>query len=91
MRLDTFLRNSGRIPRRTQAKKACEGGLIEVNGQSAKSSTPVKVGQEITVRLGMSVRRYRVLQLPARPVAKAERDNYTELLNSERIEADLDW
>lgn len=91
MRIDVFLRNSGRIPQRPQAKRACERGLVALDGQPAKPSTPVKVGQEITVRLGMSLRRYRVLQLPSRPVAKGERDNYTELLNSERIEADLDW
>lgn len=91
MRIDAFLRNSGRIPHRTHAKQACEQGLVEVDGQPAKPSTPVKVDQEITLRLGMSVRRYRVLQIPPRPVSKAERDNYTQLLNAERIEADLDW
>ncbi len=91
MRVDVFLRNSGCIPRRTQAKRACDEGLVEVEGQPAKPSTEVAVGQEITVRLGMSVRRYRILQLPRRPVPKKERDCYTELLNSEQIEPDLDW
>lgn len=91
MRVDVFLRNSGRVPRRTQAKRACEGGLVEVNGQVVKPSTPVEVGQQVTVRLGMSVRRYRILKLPERPVPKEERDDYSELLSSERIQPDLDW
>ena len=91
MRVDVFLRNSGRVPRRTQAKRACEGGLVEVDGQLAQPSTPVAAGQQVTVRLGMSVRRYRILELPERPVPKKERDRYCELLNSERIGSDLDW
>lgn len=91
MRIDVFLRNSGRIPRRTQAKRACDEGLVEVDGQPAKPGTEVEVGQEITVRLGMTVRRYRILQLPQRPAPKKKRDCYTQLLNSERIEPDLDW
>ncbi len=91
MRVDVFLRNSGRVPRRTQAKRACEGGLVEVNGQVAKPSMLVEVGQQVTVRLGMSVRRYRILKLPERPVPKEERDDYSELLSSERIQPDLDW
>ncbi len=91
MRLDTFLRNSGRIPQRPQAKRACEQGLVEIEGQPAKPSAPVKVGQEITLRLGMTVRRYRILELPLRPVPKKERDSYTELLSSESIETDSDW
>jgi len=85
MRLDRFLANSGRIPRRTQAKQACEQGLVEVDGQPAKPATPVAVGQEITVRTGMSVRRYRILQLPERAVARKQRDEYTELLGSETV------
>ena len=85
MRLDRFLANSGRIPRRTRAKQACEQGLVEVDEQPAKPATPVDVGQEITVRTGMSIRRYRVLQFPERPVPRKQRDEYSELLSSEPL------
>ena len=91
MRIDIFLRNCGRIPHRTQAKRACEGGLITLDGQPAKPSTQVRIGQEIAVSLGPNVRRYRILDLPARPVPKSNRDCYTELIGSESRETDLDW
>ena len=91
MRLDAFLANSGRIPRRTQAKAACEQGLVEVDGKTAKPSTPVQVGQEVTLRTGMSVRKYRILQLPQRPVARTQRDEYSELLSSVPVSRNTDF
>jgi ribosomal 50S subunit-recycling heat shock protein len=45
----------------------------------------VEIGQEITVQLGMSRKKYRILQLPNRPVAKAARTEYAELMSSEGI------
>ncbi len=91
MRLDQFLANAGCIPRRTQAKQACDEGLVEVDGKVAKPAASVQVGQQITVKTGMRVRRYRILKLPERAVPKKKRDCYTELLSSERIEPKLDW
>ena len=45
MRLDQFLANAGCIPRRTQAKQACDEGLVEVDGKVARPATSVQVGQ----------------------------------------------
>ena len=83
MRLDVFLANSGRIPRRTQAKQACDRGLVVVEGKPAKAATPVEVGQKITVRTGMSIRVYCILALPLHPVPRDQREAYTVLLSSE--------
>ena len=85
MRLDQFLSNAGRIPRRTQAKQACDEGLVEVDGKVAKAATSVQVGQQITVKTGMRVRQYRILQLPDRPVPRKRRDEYSELLSYQPI------
>jgi ribosomal 50S subunit-recycling heat shock protein len=85
MRIDLFLRNSGIVPRRTLAQKACHGGLVKVDGHAVKPSSEVEVGQEVTVQLGMSRKRYRVLQLPNHPVAKAARTDYAELIESEAV------
>ena len=86
MRLDLFLRNSGVVPRRTLAQKACKGGLVKIDGSTAKPSSEVREGQELTVQLGMGRRRYRILQLPTRPVAKRDREQYAELLESSSVE-----
>ena len=86
MRLDQFLSNAGRIPRRTQAKQACDNGLVEIDGEVVKPATSVLVGQQITIKVGMMIRKYRVLQLPQRPVPRKKRDEYSELLSSQPID-----
>ena len=52
MRLDKFLKVSRLIKRRTLAKEVSDQGRIEINGKEAKASTNVKVGDELTLRLG---------------------------------------
>jgi ribosomal 50S subunit-recycling heat shock protein len=52
MRLDKFLKVSRLIKRRTMAKEVSDQGRIEINGKEAKASTTVKVGDELTLRLG---------------------------------------
>jgi len=86
VRLDMWLRNSGLIPRRTVAKTACDEGLVEIGGKRAKASVEVRVGDEITLRMGLRVTVHRVEQLPAKPVARADRENVATLLHSEKIE-----
>ena len=86
MRVDQFLSNAGCIPRRTQAKQACDEGLVEVDGNVARPATSVQVGQRITIKTGMRIRQYRILQLPDRPVPRKRRDEYSDLLNSQRID-----
>ncbi len=86
MRLDRFLANAGCIPRRTQAKQACDEGLVEVDGNVARPATSVQVGQRITIKTGMRIRQYRILQLPERPVPRQQRDEYSELLSSQQID-----
>jgi ribosomal 50S subunit-recycling heat shock protein len=89
MRIDLFLRNSGIVPRRTLAQKACQGGLVKIDGVTAKPSSAVDVGQEITVQLGMGQRKYRVLEVPNRPVAKRDRSQCAELLESSAVKQPL--
>ncbi|MFT9850314.1 RNA-binding S4 domain-containing protein [Aneurinibacillus sp. REN35] len=52
MRLDKFLKVSRLVKRRTLAKEVCDQGRVLINGQVAKSSANVKVGDELTVRYG---------------------------------------
>ncbi|WP_066301932.1 RNA-binding S4 domain-containing protein [Bacillus sp. FJAT-29937] len=55
MRLDKFLKVSRLIKRRTLAKEVSDQGRILVNGQQAKASTVVKVGDELVIRFGQRV------------------------------------
>lgn len=52
MRLDKFLKVSRLIKRRTLAKEVADQGRIQINGQVAKASTDVKVGDELQIRFG---------------------------------------
>ncbi|MGX7419977.1 RNA-binding S4 domain-containing protein [Carnobacterium gallinarum] len=52
MRLDKFLKVSRIIKRRTVAKEVADKGRIQVNGITAKSSTDVKLGDELSIAFG---------------------------------------
>ena len=86
MRVDLFLKNTGLIPRRPVAQRACDEGLVEINGKSAKASSPVRVGDKLTIRIGMKVTVHEVLDLPNKAVAKALRGDYARLVSSAAAE-----
>ncbi len=52
MRLDKYLKVTRLIKRRTVANEACDNGLVSVNGKAARASYEVKVGDQISLRLG---------------------------------------
>lgn len=55
MRLDKYLKVSRLIKRRTLAKEASESERILVNGQVAKPSKELKVGDHITITYGKKI------------------------------------
>lgn len=55
MRLDKFLKIARTIKRRTVAKEVADKGRIQVNGKLAKSSTDIKVGDELRIQFGNKV------------------------------------
>ena len=57
MRLDKFLKVSRLIKRRSVAKEVADKGRILINGKQAKSSSTVKVGDEMTLQFGKQNRR----------------------------------
>lgn len=63
MRLDKYLKVSRIIKRRTVAKEVADKGRVQVNGQIAKSSTDVKVGDEIKILFGNKTLVVKVLQI----------------------------
>ena len=52
MRLDKFLKVSRIIKRRSVAKEISDQGRILINGNAAKSSSNVKVADELTIKFG---------------------------------------
>lgn len=52
MRLDKFLKVSRLIKRRTLAKEVADQGRISINGNQAKASSNVDVGDELIIQFG---------------------------------------
>ena len=60
MRIDKYLKVSRLIKRRTVAQEACTQGRIAINGKVAKSSSEVKIGDELQITFGERVIKVRV-------------------------------
>lgn len=63
MRLDKFLKVSRIIKRRPIAKEVADKGRIKVNGVLAKSSTDLKINDEIEIRFGNKLLTVKVLEM----------------------------
>ena len=49
MRLDVWLDVACLFKTRTEAKRACDGGKVDLNGQAAKSHREIKEGDELEI------------------------------------------
>ena len=63
MRLDKYLKVSRIIKRRTIANEACDSGRVSVNGNVAKASYDVKVGDILELRFGEKTTKFEVLNV----------------------------
>ena len=87
LRLDLFLKASRLSGRRTLAQKLCDAGRVSINGSTAKSSHPVKVGDEICIRRHNKLTTVRVLSVPtARQTSRKEASSMFEELREESLD-----
>jgi len=82
MRLDKFLKVSRIIKRRTLAKEVIEQGRVQINGQTAKAATTVKINDNIIIRFGHKQITIRVQEIRESP-KKEEAANMYELIKEE--------
>ena len=87
MRLDKYLKVSRIIKRRPVAKEVADKGRIKVNGILAKSSTDLKVGDEIEIRFGNKIFTVRVLEMKD-STKKEDAAKMYEIVSETRIEGD---
>ncbi|WP_159722323.1 RNA-binding S4 domain-containing protein [Enterococcus sp. CSURQ0835] len=88
MRLDKFLKISRIIKRRSVAKEVADKGRIQVNGKLAKSSTDVKVGDDVKIRFGNKVLEVKVAELHE-STKKDDAAQMYEIIREERVENNL--
>jgi len=83
LRLDQFLSESRLIKRRTQAKLACDKGLIFLDGFKAKPGKEVKPGQKIILNLASRKTELEILQLPTKNLRKEESKELYRVIKEE--------
>lgn len=82
MRIDKFLKNSRIIKRRTLAKKACDGGRVEINGRTAKPGDEVDLGDRVQVDFGRGPLRIEVVSVDE-PTRKYEAEDMYRLIGED--------
>lgn len=85
MRLDKFLKVSRLIKRRTVAKEVADQGRITINGNVAKSSSAVAVGDELTIRFGNRLITVEVNELQE-STKKEDAQNMYKIISEERLD-----
>ena len=87
MRLDKYLKVSRIIKRRTVAKEVADKGRIKVNGILAKSSTDLKMNDQIEIQFGNKLLTVKVLEMKA-STKKEDALKMYEIISEKRIETD---
>lgn len=85
MRIDKFLKVSRIIKRRTVAKEVADKGRIKINGILAKSSSNVKVGDELIIQFGNKTITVEVLEL-LESTKKEDATKMYKLISEKRVE-----
>jgi ribosomal 50S subunit-recycling heat shock protein len=87
MRLDKFLKVSRLIKRRTLAKEVADQGRITINGNQAKASSMVSVGDTLQIRFGQKLVTVEITSLKE-IVRKEEADMLYKIIKEEKIVAE---
>ena len=87
MRLDKYLKVSRIIKRRPIAKEVADKGRIKVNGILAKSSTDLKINDEIEIRFGNKNLLVRVLEMKD-STKKEDATKMYEIIKETKVEVD---
>ncbi|MEN2766715.1 RNA-binding S4 domain-containing protein [Ornithinibacillus xuwenensis] len=85
MRLDKFLKVSRLIKRRTLAKEVADQGRISINGNQAKASSIVAIGDTLEIKFGQKLVTVEVTSLKE-TVRKEEADLLYRIIKEEKIE-----
>ncbi|MBC8526035.1 MAG: RNA-binding protein [Candidatus Cloacimonetes bacterium] len=80
MRIDSLLDNLCIVKHRSIAKKACDKGLVQINGAKVKPSKTVKIGDIIIVSLYGYIIEFALTKIPKGNINKSQANNYYKLL-----------
>ncbi len=83
MRIDLYLKRCGLLKQRSMAKRACERGVVRLNGQRVKPGKEVMVGGQIEMNLPHRLLEVEITALPGKNVPKSERERFYRVLQDE--------
>lgn len=86
MRLDKFLKVSRIIKRRSIAKEIADQGRILINGQPAKSSSRVAVGDTLTIKFGNKIETVKINRI-VETTKKSEAEDMYEIVDETYAES----
>ena len=89
-RLDLFLKNTGLVKQRGEAKRACDEGRVCVDGKRAKPAQKISVGEIITIVAGAHCLEAEVLDIPLRSASREQRGCYYRIRSQEQRDLDED-
>ncbi|MBN1150589.1 RNA-binding S4 domain-containing protein [candidate division WOR-3 bacterium] len=80
MRIDVFLDAVCLFKSRTMSSKACQEGIVKINGSGAKPSKEIKEDDILEIRNFTSTKRFRVLAIPQKNVKKSDVGMFIQFL-----------
>ena len=83
MRLDQYLKQCRLMKRRSEAKRACDNGIVTIDDVPAKASREVRPGNVIAIAFVDRYLDVRVLDLPKGNVSKAAARDYYQVERDE--------
>ena len=83
MRLDVFLNACCVVKHRSEAKRACDNGIVTVDDQLAKASRAMQVGQRVTIAFVDRLLEFEVLALPPKNVSRKDVGTYYRVIRDE--------
>ena len=86
MRVDLYIKRCGLLKQRSMAKRACDKGVVRVDGQSVKPGKDVRVGQYLEMNLPHRRLQVEITALPGKSVPKSERERFYRILRDEHKE-----
>ena len=83
MRLDIYLSTCCLVRRRSEAKRACNNGIVTVDGQEAKASRVLRAGQRVCLTFSDRLLEFEVLAIPRGNISRKRAPEYYRVIRDE--------
>ena len=83
MRIDLYLKRCGLMKHRSLAKRACDNGIVRIEGVRAKPGRQVRIGQHIAIEFRDRLLQIEVSGIPGKSVPKEEADQFYRIVSDE--------